>query len=295
MDQAPIRVGTSAFTAAGWEGSFYPQGLPEREQLSYYAQHFDTVEVDSTFYRMPSLSTVNNWDTRTPQGFIFAAKVPQIITHEKVMIDCDKDLMEFLKVMSVLGAKLGPLLFQFPYFNKNAFAGVTDFLARLTPFLRKLPAGYKFAVEIRNKNWLMPRFADTLRSHGVALTLIDQAWMPQAAQWFEKVDPITADFTYVRWLGDRKGIEQQTEIWNKVIVDRQRELSEWVEALEKVAKLRIPIYAYANNHYAGFGPATVEMFRKLWNATSEQKLPSFGGPARTTNQIDKASSGRLFE
>jgi uncharacterized protein YecE (DUF72 family) len=295
MDQPPIRIGTSAFTAAGWEGGFYPQGLPAREQLSYYARHFDTVEVDSTFYRVPSLSTVQNWDARTPRGFIFAAKAPQIATHEKVLIDCDDDLMEFLKVMSVLGEKLGPLLFQFPYFNKKAFAGVTDFLARLIPFLKKLPTGYKFAVEIRNKNWLAPQFADALRSRGVALTLIDQAWMPRPAQWFEKFDPITADFTYVRWLGDRKGIERQTKTWNKVIVDRQRELSEWVEALEKVASLRIPIYAYANNHYAGFGPATVEMFRKLWNATSEQKLLSIEERLQPSRQAVKPASGRLFE
>jgi len=295
MNQALIRIGTSAFTAAGWEGSFYPQGLPAREQLSYYAQHFDTVEVDSTFYRTPSLSTVKNWDAKTPPGFVFAAKVPQIVTHEKVLVDCDEDLMEFLKVMSILGEKLGPLLFQFPYFNKEAFAGVTDFLDRLIPFLKKLPAGYKFAVEIRNKSWLAPQFADALRSRGVALTLIDQSWMPQPRQWFEKVNPITADFTYVRWLGDRKGIERQTKIWNKVIVDRQRELSEWVEVLEKVAKLRIPIYAYANNHYAGFSPATVEMFRKLWNATSEQKLPSFDEQAGMSNQTAKTQSGRLFD
>jgi uncharacterized protein YecE (DUF72 family) len=295
MDQSPIRIGTSAFTAAGWEGSFYPQGLPAKEQLSFYAQHFDTVEVDSTFYRTPSLSTVKNWDAKTPKGFIFAAKVPQIITHEKCLTDCDDNLTEFLKVMSILGEKLGPLLFQFPYFNKNAFAAVSDFLARLIPFLRKLPAEYKFAVEIRNKNWLVPQFADALRSPGIALTLIDQSWMPRPAQWFEKFNPITADFAYVRWLGDRKGIEQQTKVWDKVIVDRQRELSEWVEALQKVAKLRIPIYTYANNHYAGFGPATVEMFRKLWNAASEQKLPSIEAREPSSNQAAKTISGRLFE
>jgi uncharacterized protein YecE (DUF72 family) len=295
MDQPPIRIGTSAFTAAGWEGSFYSQGLPAREQLSYYARHFDTVEVDSTFYRIPSLSTVKNWDAKTPKGFLFAAKVPQIVTHEKMLTDCGDDLMEFLKVMSVLGDKLGPLLFQFPYFNKKAFAGVTEFLARLTPFLKKLPAGYKFAVEIRNKNWLVPQFAEALRSRGIALALIDQAWMPRPTQWFEKFDPITADFTYVRWLGDRKGIEEQTKIWNKVIVDRQRELSEWVEVLQKVAKLRIPIYTYANNHYAGFGPATVEIFRKLWNAASQQKLSLPGEREHTTIQTAKTSSGRLFD
>ena len=169
-----------------------------------------------------------------------------------------------MEAMDQLGEKLGPLLFQFGYFNRSVFRGVNDFLARLRPFLKKLPKDHKFAVEIRNKNWLVPQFIETLRERGVALALIDQSWMPRPAQWFEKLDPIAADFTYVRWLGDRKGIEERTKVWNEVIVDRSRELSEWTEILGKVHKRKIQIYAYANNHYAGYSPATVEMFQELW-------------------------------
>ncbi|HVA95556.1 MAG TPA: DUF72 domain-containing protein, partial [Candidatus Dormibacteraeota bacterium] len=105
FDGDSIRLGTSAFTAAGWPGSFYPAGLPEREYLSYYATRFDTVEVDSTFYRAPTLSTVQGWYSKTPEGFLFAAKVPQTITHEKVMRDCEEELSQFLKVMDALGEK----------------------------------------------------------------------------------------------------------------------------------------------------------------------------------------------
>jgi len=170
--------------------------------------------------------------------------------------------------MDLLGKKLGPLLFQFGYFNKNAFPGVNDFLARLRPFLKKLPADHKFVLEIRNKNWLVPQFIDALRERGVALALIDQSWMPRPAQWFEKLDPITAGFTYVRWLGDRKAIEEQTKVWDKLIVDRRAELTEWADILGKVRKRKIQIFAYANNHYAGHGPATVEMFRGLLQARS---------------------------
>ena len=96
--------------------------------------------------------------------------------------------------------------------------------------------------------------------------------MPCPAQWFDKFDPITADFTYVRWLGDRKGIEEKTKGWNEVIVDRSRELSKWAEILGKVHKRKIQIYAYANNHYAGFGPATVEMFRELWRRQVREEM-----------------------
>jgi uncharacterized protein YecE (DUF72 family) len=285
-DDASIRLGTSAFTAAGWPGSFYPEGLPEREYLTYYATRFDTVEVDSTFYRSPSLSTVKSWYSKTPKGFLFAAKVPQSITHEKVLQDCEEELSHFLKVMDALGEKLGPLLFQFGYFNKKAFVGVNDFLARLAPFLKKLPEGYKFAVEIRNKNWLVPQFVEALRSRGVALALIDQAWMPRPAQWFEKFDPITADFTYVRWLGDRKGIEEQTKVWDKVIVDRSNDLAEWVKILKTVHKRRIQILAFANNHYAGHAPATLEMFRALWDSGATTKMRASRAPAAQSTLFD---------
>ena len=150
-----LRIGTSAFTAAGWESAFYPAGMKPADYLSYYATKFNTVEVDSTFYRTPSAATVNGWERKTPAGFLLAAKIPQVITHEKILQDCDEDLKHFLETMDLMGDKLGPLLFQFGYFNKTAFKGGGDFMARLEPFLKKLPKGYKFALEISNKNWLI--------------------------------------------------------------------------------------------------------------------------------------------
>ena len=262
---AHIRVGTSAFTALGWEHSFYPEGMKRADFLSFYATKFDTVEVDSTFYRTPALSTVKGWYAKTPPGFLFAAKVPQVITHDKMLVDCDAEFRQFVEVMDSLGEKLGPLLFQFGYFNKAAFRSVNDFLVRLRPFLGKLPKDHKFAIEIRNKNWLVPQFIELLRERGVALALIDQSWMPAPAQWFQRFDPITADFTHVRWLGDRKGIEERTKVWDKIIVDRERDLTVWAGILETVYKRNVQIYVYANNHYAGYSPATVEMFRRLWD------------------------------
>jgi len=263
---ADIRIGTSAFTAAGWEGSFYPCGMKPADFLSFYATKFDTVELDNTFYRTPALSTVQGWYAKTPPGFLFAAKVPQVITHEKVLVDCDEDLKHFLTTMDALGEKLGPLLFQFGYFNASKFKSGVEFVSRLKPFLKKLPTSYKFAVEIRNKNWLDHRFVDLLREHGVALALIDQGWMPRPWEMKNALDLITADFTYVRWLGDRKGIEEKTKTWDKVIVDRRGDLLEWVELLKKVHKRRIQILAFANNHYAGHGPETIRLFSQLWEA-----------------------------
>jgi uncharacterized protein YecE (DUF72 family) len=265
---AGIHIGTSAFTTAGWKNAFYPVGMKPADYLSYYATKFNTVEVDSTFYRAPSAATVNRWERKTPAGFTLAAKVPQLITHEKILQDCDDDLKHFLETMDLMGDKLGPLLFQFGYFNKSAFASGKEFLARLAPFLEKLPKGYRFAVEIRNKQWLTAEFFDLLCEHKVAYALIDQAWMPRVNEIFEKFDPITADFTYIRLLGDRKGIEQQTKIWDTVIVDRSRELMSWVNVCQRTTRRGVPTYVYVNNHYAGFAPGTIEQFQKLWKAAA---------------------------
>ena len=164
-----LYIGTSTFTAAGWEGSFYPSGAKPYDYLQYYSQRFNSVEVDSTFYRIPSQAMVQAWDRKTPDGFTFAAKIPQVITHQKVLVECDLEFKQFLTAMDFLGAKLGPLLFQFGYFNWNVFPTVKDFMARLRPFLNKLPQDHKFAVEIRNKTWLVPQFIELLRERGIAL------------------------------------------------------------------------------------------------------------------------------
>lgn len=262
-ERAPIRLGTSAFTAAGWPGSFYPESLKPAEYLSYYAEQFDTVEVDSTFYRTPSEATVRGWYAKTPPNFLFAVKVPQEITHEKMLAGCGQVLGKFLGTMALLGEKLGPILFQFPYFNRSKFSTGAEFLKTLAPFLGALPSGFRYAVELRNKSWLDAKLADLLRRHGVCLALIDHPWVPRPTELFRKFDPITADFAYIRFLGDRKGIEEQTKSWDKAIVDRTGELREWVNVVYKFTGRGVPVFAYANNHYAGHGPATVRLFQQL--------------------------------
>jgi uncharacterized protein YecE (DUF72 family) len=260
-----FRIGTSAFTAAGWENAFYPAGMKPGEYLTYYATKFDRVEIDSTFYRTPAPKTVQGWADKTPKGFVIAAKVPQVVTHERCLVDCETEFNDFIETMDLLGSdKLGPLLLQFPYFNQDAFKSGDEFLAKLKPFLKTLPKAYKFAIEIRNKAWLNAQFADLLREHGVALALQDQLWMPlPAAMAF---DYLTADFTYVRLLGDRKGIEKETRTWDKVIVDRKKELNRWVDVCQQITKRGAKVYVYVNNHYSSHAPKTVADFLELWNA-----------------------------
>jgi uncharacterized protein YecE (DUF72 family) len=259
-----LRVGTSSWSSEDWVGPFYPAGTPPASFISEYARHFDTVEVDATFYRIPSASMVKNWRERTPPAFLFAAKIPQVITHEKVLQDCGADLKQYLAAMDLLGEKLGPLLFQFPYFNKKAFAKPEDFLARLKPFLAGLPSGYSFALEVRNKNFIAEPLLDTLRKKKIALALIDHPWMTPVDQLAKKFDLVTSDFCYLRFLGDRKGIEEKTEHWDKVIVNRQREMETWIPEIQKLMKRVRSLYAYFNNHYSGFAPGSIQLFHEVW-------------------------------
>ena len=257
-------LGTSSWSTKDWEGTVYPQGTPPGDYLAYYAKRYRTVEVDSTFYRSPSVAMTKKWRQVLPDGFVMAAKVPQVITHEKVLQDCGDEMKGFLSAMDPLGDQLGPLLLQFPYFNKASGMTLDSFLDRLRPFLADLPSGYRFAVEIRNKGWLKPTLADLLAKHRVALALIDHPWMPSVEEVLAKVDPVTTDFCYVRWLGDRRGIEERTKTWDRVIVDRSREMRTWVPAIRSLLGRGLTVYGYVNNHYAGHAPGSIEMFERLW-------------------------------
>jgi len=245
------------------------RGKKIQHKFQHKHQQKDKCTQKSRRYKVAGSHTVNHtgdhWNARTPPGFLFSAKVPQVITHEKMLLDCDQDLNHFLKTMEALGNKLGPLLFQFGYFNQMVFKTQADFLALLKPFLKKLPKDHQFALEIRNKHWLDARFADVLRESNVALTLIDQSWVPRPWERKNHFDLVTADFTYVRWLGDRQAIEEQTKSWDKLRVDRSEDLANWVALFRQFVGRNLKTLAYANNHYAGHGPGTIKLFWDLWN------------------------------
>jgi uncharacterized protein YecE (DUF72 family) len=257
-----ILLGTCAFTASGWNGAFYPKGMKSTEYLTYYSQRFETVEVDSTFYGCPNPKTVANWYEKTQPGFIFSVKVPQAITHEKIPVDCRPEFETFVETMDLLREKLGVILFQFPYLDKWQVKDRHAFTDRLLPFLKLLPREQQFAVEIRNREWLDAEFADMLKSFNVALVLQDIHTMPEPSEI--SFDPITANFSYVRLLGNRKQIELTTTVWDKVVEDKTEKVSGWVKHCLQVQRRGVKQYVYANNHYQGYSPATVEKFRELW-------------------------------
>ncbi len=249
MNEKRLRVGTSSWSHDSWKGTVYPQKGKPGEFLSHYAKRYDTVEIDSSWYRCPSEAFIRKWDRDTPPGFMFSAKVPSAITHEKRLVGCEAELKEFLRVMDLLGPKLGPLVFQFPHDFKP------DQFDTLKKFLETLPAGFKFALEVRHKGWLTEPFYDLLRGRGIALVLLDLSWMP-------KLDLLTTDWTYIRFIGDRKKIEAQTTTWEKLIVDRAKEMEEWAPRVQKFLDDGVMTWAYFNNHYAGHAPGSIDLFLK---------------------------------
>jgi uncharacterized protein YecE (DUF72 family) len=260
----PLYLGTSSWSFDDWRGHLYPSDAKSTDYLTHYAQHFPVVEIDATFYRIPTPAMVDAWYRRTPQGFRFAAKIPQVITHEKVLSDCQAELQQFTDTMRRLGEKLGPLLFQFPYFAKRRFATPEAFLERLAPVLERLPAGVQFAVEIRNRGWITRRFLDLLRGQRVAFALIDHPWMPPIQDLIRQHDVLTADFTYIRWLGDRQAMEAVTQRWDRLVADRQRDTAIWVDVIRQFLAHQREVYGFYNNHYAGHSPGSIALFYDIW-------------------------------
>lgn len=239
-------LGTQGWTYPSWVGPFYLPGAPAANFLEVYASVFKTVELDTTFYAVPRDSTIAGWRSRTPDGFQFAAKFPQAITHQKALVDCGPETIAFLDAMTGLDRKLGPLLLQMPpSWGTNAFE-------QLTSFLQNLPTGFRYALEVRHRSWLgadmLPRLLGLLTRQGVALCLVQHAWMPA-------LDAVTAPFVYIRWLGRREDIPDDD--FSHVRINRDAQLDRWAEQIQGYRKTGLIVYGYFNNHYQGHSPDSV--------------------------------------
>jgi uncharacterized protein YecE (DUF72 family) len=252
-----LHLGTQGWSYPSWVGPFYPPGSPASNFLEVYASHFTTVELDTTFYAIPRGSTIAGWRERTPDGFQFAAKFPQAITHQKALADCVPETIAFLEAMTHLDRKLGPLLLQMP---PSWGAGAFDTLAA---FLGDLPTGFKYALEVRHKSWLAPtvlsKLLELLQRQGVALCLVQHAWMPA-------LDEITAPFVYIRWLGRREDIPDDD--FSHVRINRDVQLDRWAEQIKAYLAAGLTVYGYFNNHYQGHSPASVRAL--------QARLPGLG-------------------
>ena len=264
-DGAPrVRLGTCSWSTSDWVGKVYAPDTKPVDYIAQYAKRYSTVEVDSSFCGTPRLTTVEGWRERTPSNFVFSAKVPQVITHDKFLGGCGRDVSEFLETMGALGERLGPIVFQFPYYAKKTGMDEKTFVARLASFLPSLPRDtHRFVVEVRNKAWITPRLLGVLREHEVTLAFIDHPWM-HSPEWFARQeDLLTGRFAYFRWLGDRYGIEKLTKTWGEHVIDRRNDIGRWVPAIKQILDNEIPVFGYFNSHYSGYAPGDVDILSEL--------------------------------
>ncbi len=247
-----LHLGTSGWSYRDWRGVFYPDELKASDYLSHYARHFNSVEVDSTFYGIPRAQTVERWFQQTPDDFTFTLKVPQIITHEKRLTNCQNEWSTFLETTSLLKHKRGPLILQFDYqFDFKTYAST------LQKFLQNIDQTLPIAVEIRNRSWHNQSFYKMLKDLNIALVLNDLYYMPRVVE-------LTAPFTVVRLLGNRKQIPDD---FSHVRIDRQLDLNWWAERIESFLQKDLEVYVYSNNRYQGHAPSTV---RTLFNLLQER-------------------------
>ena len=242
-----LYLGTSGWSYADWEGTLYPEGLPSGSRLAEYVKSFATVEIDSTFYGTPRRSTVQNWREVAPDGFLFAAKFPQEVTHERNLVGAEAEVETFVSTMAGFEDRLGPLLVQLPpSFDVEGMGVLEDFLGRL-------PEGFRYAVEVRHRSWLGSDLPQMLGERGAALTLIDYPGMP-------RMEEATADFSYIRWLGDRREFPSGHTRLRK---ERDDDLSWWSDLVGRFLGEGRTVFAYANNHYQNHSPSTLQRFLEI--------------------------------
>ncbi len=251
MPDERLYLGTQGWSYPSWVGPLYPAGTPAAQYLAQYATHFNTVELDTTFYAVPRETTVDGWRERTPPRFRFSAKFPQSITHEHALTEGGEATITFLESMTHLDQKLGPLLLQMP----PSFAAAQ--MPELAAFLDALPTGFRYALEVRHNSWLKPEpraaLLALLRRYGVALCLVQHAWMP-------RLDEVTAPFVYIRWLGRREDIPDGD--FSHVRFNRDRELDSWAAQIRSYLARGLTVYGYFNDYFQGHSPASVRALQE---------------------------------
>lgn len=225
---ARVHIGASGWHYKHWKGPFYPKDLPASRMLAWYYERFDTVEINNSFYRLPSLETFRAWHDSTPENFLFAVKASRFITHMKKLTDPEQSLDRLFASLAGLGKKLGPVLFQLPPFLDLK-------LDRLREFLAALPRSGRFAFEFRNPAWHIPEVYDLLKTRGAAFCVYDLAG-------FQSPVVTTADFVYIRLHGPGGAYQGSYS---------EKALKVWVERLQDW-RVKYDIHVYFDNDQQGF-------------------------------------------
>jgi uncharacterized protein YecE (DUF72 family) len=240
----PVRIGCSGWNYAHWRnGVFYPPRLPASQWLEFYAERFDSVEVNSTFYRLPRRDAVARWVEQSPPGFVFAVKASRYLTHIRRLRDVGPGLALFLERLDPLvrSPKLGPLLWQLPpNFRRDD--------ERLAEALAALPSGLRHCFEFRHESWFVEETYALLREHGVALAIGDR---PEV-RGFQSHE-LTTSWTLVRFHSGTRGRRGNYS---------ERELEDWAARLGEWSRDH-DVFAYFNNDWEGFAPRNALRLREL--------------------------------
>jgi uncharacterized protein YecE (DUF72 family) len=225
-------IGTSGYSYPAWKGSFYPEDLPAKKMLGYYASKLATVEINNTFYRMPSSKLVQSWADEVPDGFTFAIKAPQRITHQLRLKGADEAVVALLDAVELLAEKQGPILFQLPPFTKKD-------VPLLTAFLAAMPRRCLATFEFRHASWFADDTYEALRAAGAALCISDTEKLSTPLE-------ATANWGYLR-LRREDYVEADIREWAKRISAQKWEKS----------------FVYFKHEDAGKGPAYATLLRSL--------------------------------
>jgi uncharacterized protein YecE (DUF72 family) len=241
MADLPVRIGCSGWNYKDWRGREYPPGVPPRRWLAHYARRFDTVEVNSTFYRLARPGAVATWVADTPPGFVFAVKASRYLTHVKRLTDMGRGVERLYEGIAPLveSDKLGPVLWQLP----ENFHRDDD---RLAGALERLPPG-RHCFEFRHVSWFVPPVYELLRAHRAALVYGDDPRRP-----FQVLE-LTADWTFVRFHRGRRGRRGNYS---------EAELREWAARIRGLRE-QVEVFAYFNNDWEGFAPRNARRLRAL--------------------------------
>jgi uncharacterized protein YecE (DUF72 family) len=237
---AAVRIGTSGWEYRHWRGRFYPTGLPQDRRLEFYAERFDTVELNNSFYRLPEADTFAAWARRVPNGFAFAVKASRYLTHMKRLRDPEEPLERLWTRARRLGDRLGPMLYQLPPRWRPNFD-------RLDAFLRAVPSGERQAVEVRDRRWYRPALYASLEHANVALCLHD---MPGSATAPRRVGP----FVYLRFHGAGQRYSGSYT---------PQRLAAWADRIAAWASASSPVWVYFNNDVGGRAVVDAERLRDL--------------------------------
>jgi uncharacterized protein YecE (DUF72 family) len=225
-------IGTSGWSYRHWRGPFYPSDLAKGgNQLLFYAERFDTVEVNGTFYRLIEVDTFRRWRAATPEGFVFACKGSRYLTHMKRLKDAGRGVARFFERVEALGDKLGPIVFQLP-------ARFKPDRARLAGFLEALPADHRYAFEFRDPAWFEPGILEALAERGAALCLYEFAGQQAPLE-------VTADFVYIRLHGPDGAYRGSYA---------DATLRTWAKRIRGWSKAGRDVYCYFDNDDSGYAP-----------------------------------------